>query len=95
MYASCATIPAKMNYCSLEGEDLSILIGCKRFHELLRRHQFEVENDHKLLLSIFKSHIPKHYHATIDYVGSAAVWIHSITSQENMQQSLTHYHVYT
>ena len=46
------------NYCQLEKET-SIVFACKKFHYYIYRQQFLIENDHKLLLSIFKKSIYK------------------------------------
>lgn len=58
-YASRATTPAEQNYCPLEREALSVLFGCKRFHEFVYGRHFVVENDHKPLPSIFQRQIAK------------------------------------
>ena len=58
-FASRATTPAEQNYCPLEREALSVLFGCKRFHQYVYGHHFDVENDHKPLLPIFQKSITK------------------------------------
>ena len=56
-YASRSCTPTEKAYASIEREALSILFGCKRFHEYIYGRKFTVFNDHKPLQVIFKKQI--------------------------------------
>lgn len=56
-FASRSCTPTEKAYASIEREALSILFGCKRFHEYIYGRKFTIFNDHKPLQSIFKKQI--------------------------------------
>ena len=56
-FASRSCTPTEKAYASIEREALSILFGCKRFHEYIYGRKFTIFNDHKPLQAIFKKQI--------------------------------------
>ena len=56
-YASRSCTPTEKAYASIEREALSIVFGCKRFHEYIYGRPFTIYNDHKPLQTIFKKQI--------------------------------------
>ena len=52
-FASRTLGKSKRNYCQLEKET-STVFACKKLHHYIYGQQFLIENDHKLLQSIFK-----------------------------------------
>jgi len=52
-FANRAMTQTEQNYCQIEKETLSIVFGCEKFHQFVYGRQFEVENDHQPLKSIF------------------------------------------
>ncbi|RXN19764.1 Retrotransposable element Tf2 type 1 [Labeo rohita] len=51
-YASRALTSAETNYAQIEKELLACTYACERFHQYVYRQSFEVETDHKPLVSI-------------------------------------------
>ena len=58
-YASRTLTPAEHNYSPLEGETLSIVFACERFHEYLYGRKFNACNDHEPLRSVFRKPLHK------------------------------------
>ena len=58
-YASRTLTPAEHNYSPLEGETLSIVFACERFHEYLYGRKFQACNDHQPLRSVFRKPLHK------------------------------------
>ncbi len=58
-YASRSLSPAEQNYCPLEGETLSLVFACERFHQYIYGKHFQLVNDHMPLRSIFKKPLHK------------------------------------
>ena len=56
-YASRSCTPTEKAYASIEREALSVVFGCKRFHEYIYGRPFVIFNDHKPLQTIFKKQI--------------------------------------
>ena len=52
-FASRSLTSTEKNYSAIEGETLSIVFGCERFHEYLYGHPFLIVNDHLTLKPIF------------------------------------------
>ncbi|CAH8565704.1 unnamed protein product [Dicrocoelium dendriticum] len=51
-FASRTLQPAEKNYAQLDKEALAVVFGVKRFHQYLWGNQFEIQTDHKPLLSL-------------------------------------------
>lgn len=87
MYASCSFNDAERNYAQVEREALALIFAVKKFHIYIYGRQFELQTDHKPLVTIFqnKSGVPVHtanrlrryaltllgYDFTIKYVDNA------------------------
>lgn len=54
-YASRALSSAECNYVQIEKELLASTYGCERFHQYVYGQAFEVETDHKPLVSIMST----------------------------------------
>ena len=57
-YASRSCTPTEKAYTSIEREALSIVFGCKIFHEYIYGRSFTIFKDHKPLQTIFENTIP-------------------------------------
>ncbi|XP_062576025.1 uncharacterized protein K02A2.6-like [Saccostrea cucullata] len=51
-FASKSLTPAEIKYAQIEKEMLSILFGCKKFHQYLYGREVQVHTDHKPLVAI-------------------------------------------
>ena len=56
-YASSALSETQQRYSQIEKETLTIVFGCKKFHQYIYGQKVVVESDHKPLQSIFKKGI--------------------------------------
>ena len=58
-FTSRSLTAAEQNYSQIEKETLSIAFSCEKFHEYVYGLRFVIENDHKLLISIFQRVLSK------------------------------------
>ena len=53
-YGSRSVTDCERGYATIERETLGMTFACERFHQYLYGQEFEIETDHKPLVSIFK-----------------------------------------
>ena len=53
-YASRSVTDCDSRYATIELETLGMTFACERFHQFIYSQEFEIETDHKPLVSIFK-----------------------------------------